>query len=143
VVPQANWNNLELNTGSAAGSLVKSDGAASTASVTWTSNNTWRSTTGNNAFPAGPNRVLMAGYLDTLDTTVGGISITVSDIDAALRTPAYDVFVYFLGDSGAARAATRHGGGGPILNPAAPQATAFVEIRADWTTRSMAHLLWD
>jgi hypothetical protein len=111
VVPQANWNNLTLDDGTSS-TLVKSDGtAAAGTSVTWASNNTWRSTgTTNNAFPAGPNRVLMAGYLDTLDTAAGGATVTVNNIDAAVRAPSYDVYVYFLGDSGANR------GGGYTIN---------------------------
>jgi hypothetical protein len=100
VIPQANWNNFTLNNGSSS-TNVKSDGSAATGmSVTWASNNTWRSTgTANNAFPAGPDRVLMAGYLDTLDTAAGGATVTVNNIDAAVRSPSYDVYVYFLGDS--------------------------------------------
>jgi hypothetical protein len=110
VVPQANWNNLSLDDGTSS-TLVKSDGTSATGtSVTWASNNTWRSTTGNNAFPAGPDRVLMAGYLDTLDTAVGGASVTVNNIEAAVRAPSYDVYVYFLGDSGENR------GGGYTIN---------------------------
>ena len=100
-LPQPNWNNLDTNIGTDVGGLVKSDGTASTATVSWNSNNTWRSTdTGNNAFSEGANRKLMAGYLDTLDTAAGAVSVTVNNIDAALRAPAYDVYVYFLGDSG-------------------------------------------
>jgi hypothetical protein len=113
VVPTVNWNNLTGATGTDVGGLVYNSGGAavpSSATVTWASNNTWRSTTGNNAFPEGPNRKLMAGYLDTLDTTAGGITITVTGLDAAIRAPAYDVYVYFLGDSGANR------GGGYTLN---------------------------
>ncbi|HJQ79108.1 MAG TPA: hypothetical protein VJ828_04090 [Lacipirellulaceae bacterium] len=110
-VPQANWNNLTLDDGTSS-TLVKSDGStAAGTSVTWASNNTWRSTgTTNNAFPAGPDRVLMAGYLDTLDTAAGGATVTVNNIDAAVRSPSYDVYVYFLGDSGANR------GGGYTIN---------------------------
>ena len=91
VVPQANWNNLTLDDGTSS-TLVKSDGSAATGtSVTWASNNTWRSTTGNNAFPAGPDRVLMAGYLDTLDTAAGGATVTVNNIENSVRLPSYDV----------------------------------------------------
>jgi len=135
VVPQANWNNLELNTGTDVGSLEYDNNGtpvASTATVSWTSNNTWRSTdTGNNAFPAGPDRVLMAGYLDTLDTTAGAISLTVNNIDAVLRTPAYDVYVYMLGDSGENRGGgyTLDDGSGPIVKYGSTMAgpTAHVE----------------
>lgn len=110
-VPQANWNNLTLDDGTSS-TLVKSDGSAATGtSVTWASNNTWRSTgTTNNAFPAGPDRVLMAGYLDTLDTAAGGATVTVNNIENSVRLPSYDVYVYFLGDSGANR------GGGYTIN---------------------------
>jgi hypothetical protein len=88
------------------------------ATVTWASNNTWRSTTGNNSFPAGPNRKLTAGYLDTLDTAAGAAMVTVSGIDAAIL-PSYDVYVYFVSDSGANRGGaytlTPGGGGTPIV----------------------------
>jgi hypothetical protein len=98
VVPQSNWNNLTGPNGSAASGLVLDNGAASTASVTWASPNTWRSTA-NNAFPAGPNRVLTTGYLDSNNTAAGGVNITVNGIDAAIRAPAYSVYVYFVGDN--------------------------------------------
>lgn len=114
VVPAKNWNNLTGATGSGVGSLVQDNNgtsSASTATVTWSSPNTWRSTTGNNSFPAGPNRVLTAGYLDSTDQAAGGVSITVNSIDAALRAPAYDVYVYFVSDSGANR------GGAYTLTP--------------------------
>jgi hypothetical protein len=119
VIPQANWNNLETANGTNVGSLEQDNGAASTATVTWTSNNTWRSTTGNNAFPAGPNRKLTAGYLDTLDTAVAGATVTVNNIDPALRARGYDVYVYFVGDSGANR------GGGYTLTSGAQSAVKF------------------
>jgi hypothetical protein len=122
VASQANWNNLALNNGSSGPLVYDKDGVSSTstASVTWASNNTWRSTTGNNSFPAGPNRKLMAGYLDTLETEAGQAMVTVSNIDAALRTPTYDVYVYFLGDSaeafrGGGYTLTPGGGGAPIV----------------------------
>jgi hypothetical protein len=134
VVPSANWNNLTGATGTGVGGLVYDSGGtalASAVSVSWTSPNTWRSTTGNNAFPEGPNRKLTAGYLDSGDTTATGISITVTGIDAAIRSPAYDVYVYFIGDSGEDR------GGGYTLNDGArtelkygssmSMPTAFVE----------------
>lgn len=107
VIPAANWNNLPGPTGTDVGSLVYNNASnAATPSgitVTWTSPNTWRSTTGNNMFPAGPNRVLTNGYLDSNNTAAGGVMITVNGVDAALRAPAYDVYVYFVGDSGANR----------------------------------------
>jgi hypothetical protein len=112
VVPQANWNNLTGATGANVGVLNYNNGGAavaSTASVTWSSPNTWRSGA-NNAIPAGPNRVLTSGYLDSTDTSAGGASVTVSNIDAALRSPGYNVYVYFVSDSPADR------GGGYTIN---------------------------
>jgi hypothetical protein len=106
VVPAANWNNLAGNAGTgAAGLFYNNAGApvASTATVDWSSPNTWRSTTGNNMFPAGPDRVLTAGYLDSTNAADGGVTVTVNNIDAVLRSPAYDVYVYFVSDSGANR----------------------------------------
>lgn len=105
VVPAANWNNLLGATGTGVGGLFYNNAGtpvASGATVTWTSPNTWRSG-GNNAFPAGPNKILTSGYLDTGNTAATGISITLSNLDAALRTPAYDVYVYFVSDSNANR----------------------------------------
>jgi hypothetical protein len=117
VVPQANWNNLETATGTNVGSLELSTGAASTATVTWSGPNTWRSTTGNNAFPAGPDRKLTAGYLDSNNTAAGGAMVTVNNIDAIVRSPRYNVIAYFVSDSGANR------GGAYTLTPSigAPQ----------------------
>ncbi len=109
VVPAANWNNLLLNTGSS-GSLVYSDGsAAAGVSVTWSSPNTWRSG-GNNAFPVGPDRILTSGYLDTGNTAENGISITVGSLAPGFTSSGYNVYVYFVSDSGADR------GGGYTIN---------------------------
>jgi hypothetical protein len=102
VVPVANWNNLTGNVGTnVTGLFYDNNGSAvaSSATLTWNSPNTWRSGT-NNAFPAGPDRNLLSGYLDTGDTTATGITITLSGIDAALRTNFYDVYLYFVSDSG-------------------------------------------
>ena len=112
VIAQPNWNNLTGPTGSDVGSLVyDNNGTAvpSTATVTWTSPNTWRSG-GNNQLPAGPQRKLMSGYIDTGNTAATAVSVTVSNIDAALRAQPYDVYVYFVSDSGGNR------GGGYTLN---------------------------
>jgi len=121
VVPQPNWNNLALNNGDTTTPvpipLLKDDGTPSGATVSWASPNTWRSTA-NNAFPAGsPDRKLTTGYLDSNNTAAGGVMISVNNIDAALRTPAYDVYVYFVSDSGADRGGgyTIDDGSGPIL----------------------------
>jgi hypothetical protein len=137
VYPAPNWNNLSGPTGMdvSGHSYTNATGGAvgSSAVVTWSSPNTWRSTTGNNAFPEGPNRKLTAGYLDTNDTAdpTGIASVTVTGIDAAVRTPKYDVFVYFVSDSGDNRGGgyTINDGSGPIVKYGSTMAspTDFVE----------------
>jgi hypothetical protein len=121
VVPAANWNNLFGAAGTDVTGLSYNNAGnpvASNVSLTWTSPNTWRSG-GNNAFPAGPNHVLTSGYLDTNDTAAGGVSITVSNLDAVFKAPAYDVYVYFVSDSGENR------GGGYTLNDGNSSVTKF------------------
>jgi hypothetical protein len=112
VVPAANWNNLFGASGNATGLVYNNNGSPVNSGVTvnWSSPNTWRAG-GNNAFPAGPNKNLTSGYLDSTDQTdAGRSSVEVLSIDAALRSPAYDVYVYFVSDSNANR------GGGYTLN---------------------------
>jgi hypothetical protein len=105
VVPQANWNNLTGPTGTGVTGLSYDNGGTATASsatVTWTSPNTWRSGA-NNAFPDGPDRKLVSGYLDTGNAANNGVTITVNNLDAAFTGVAYDVYVYFVSDSNANR----------------------------------------
>jgi hypothetical protein len=100
-VPQANWNNLTGADGMNVGDLERDNGAASTATVTWSSNNTWASLREgemNNNF-TGPDRNLMTGYLDSGDTVATATSVTVDNIDAAVRIPNYDVLVYMANGS--------------------------------------------
>jgi hypothetical protein len=100
VVPQANWNSIFANAGTdQAGNVYDNNGTAvnSTATISWASNNTWSSTRPgelNNNFPEGPDRIMMTGYLDSGDTAATATTVTVNNIDAPLRTPAYDVYVY-------------------------------------------------
>ncbi len=120
VVPQANWNNMAGSAGTNVGGLMVNTGgsaSASTATVTWSSPNTWRSTTGNNQFPAGPDRILTSGYLDSTDLLGGGPSITVNNLDSSLTSMGYDVYVYFISDSGLDRggAYTIDDGSGPVV----------------------------
>lgn len=105
VVPQANWNNLSGATGTGVSGLSYDNGgtaAASSATVTWTSPNTWRSGA-NNAFPDGPDHKLVNGYLDTGNAANNGVTITVNNLDTAFTSVAYDVYVYFVSDSNANR----------------------------------------
>lgn len=114
VVPSANWNNLTNASGSSSAIVADSSGTsvASPVSVTWSAPNTFRSGA-NNAFPAGPNRNLMSGYLDSGNTTATGVFVAVSNLPPAITLAGYDVYVYFLGDSGADR-----GGAYTITNQA-------------------------
>lgn len=94
-----NWNNLELNEGNSALTMdVQSASMASTATVSWTSNNTWSSQgrgEENNTAPAGDDRNLMTGYLDTTDVTV--TEVTVTGLDDVFTDMAYRVAVYIQG----------------------------------------------
>jgi hypothetical protein len=91
--PAGNWNNAAGASGTAS-SLVQSNGAVSSASVTWSSNNVW-STSITDA--AGNNR-MMKGYLDTSASST--TTVTVSGLPASLASGGYSVYVYRDGDNG-------------------------------------------
>jgi hypothetical protein len=99
VVASANWNSATGNSRAAALNLVDQNGTATTANVTWTSDNTW-------SLPIADspgNTRMMAGYLDT--GSGNPITIDVSGLPAA--TNGYDIYVYIDGDNGnAARTGT-------------------------------------
>ena len=131
VVPQAHWNNLNANNGSASALVASDAGAAlpTTIGVTWTSPNTWSSTgrgEENNQFPAGPDRTLMTGYLDS-DNAAGVVNIAVTGIPPEFTSGGYDVIVYALGGTSTDRyGAYTIGGETKILNSAA-NPTGYVE----------------
>jgi hypothetical protein len=105
--------------GNTVGSLERENGAASTATVSWAAEATWASLRPgevNNNFPAGPDRNLVTGYLDAGHDADEATTIAVHNIDAAVRTPAYDVFVYMANGSINAR-----GGGYTLLSGANTQ----------------------
>jgi hypothetical protein len=82
--------------------LERENGAASTATVSWTAEATWgslRPGETNNNFPAGPDRKLVTGYLDSGNSADEATTIAVHNIDAAVRTPAYDIYVYMANGS--------------------------------------------
>lgn len=105
-VVQANWNNINGQTGSTNGIMaVKKDNTTETTPVTvfFTSNGTWASTgrgEENNGFTGG-DKTLMTGYLDTGDATT--TSVTISNIPPALTGEGYDVYVYAMGGVAAGR----------------------------------------
>jgi hypothetical protein len=97
---QPNWNNASGITGNLANLVADNDGAAvnTTATVEWTSAGTWSSTgrgEENNAFPQGPDRALMIGYLDTGNATT--TTVTIQNVPQALTGSGYNVIVYALG----------------------------------------------
>ena len=82
VVPQANWNNAQGASGTVA-NLVNDTGAASGASLTYASNNTWGRDLSDT-----PNNNLLSDYLD------GGTGVPVTVTVANVPYPAYDVYIY-------------------------------------------------
>jgi hypothetical protein len=99
VLGTVNWSNLDLLSGGPSDATVDDDGVADVTgvTVTWTSNNTWSSTgrgEENNTAPAGDDRNLMSGYLDTSDVSV--TTVTVEGLDS-ITTNAYSVYVYVNG----------------------------------------------
>lgn len=95
------WNNTTTATSSATNLNLDNNGVslATTASVDWSSPNTWASTGRgevNNTAPAGNDFNLMQGYLDTGDVNGQGVSITVNNVPAQLGA-SYDVAVYIKG----------------------------------------------
>jgi hypothetical protein len=105
-VAQPYWNNFsgaasatDAN-GNFVPSIAQSDQGANsytTINVTWNANGTF-ATTGagaeNNMF-AGPDQVLLTGYLDTGDATT--TQVTLTGIPPEFTVPGYDVYVYTLG----------------------------------------------
>jgi hypothetical protein len=88
------WNNLTGNNGTKS-NLVDDAGLNSGVSVSWTSNNTWASQgrgEENNTAPAGNDRNLMTGYLDTNATQAATVSVDGVPFDGP-----YNVYVYTKG----------------------------------------------
>ena len=97
VVPRANWNNMAAlpNQGLPV-ALTDESGAASDASLTWSSNNTWRSA--NNA----ASQPLMDGYIDS-SAANPTITVTLSGIPFGV----YEVYVYVGSDGDGRTGRTR------------------------------------
>lgn len=89
VIATANWNSASGASRTTPLALIDETGAASGATVTWSSNNGWRVP----ITDAPGNARMMAGYLDTSDTSVTTVTV------AGLANAAYDVYVYADGDN--------------------------------------------
>jgi hypothetical protein len=106
VVPLTNWNSFAGATG-AAQPLNLDSGAASGASVGWTSNNLWDT---NITEATSSNHKMMLGYLDTTDTSITNVSVT--GLPASVTTGGYLVYLYYDGDNGGQTRAGRYEIGG-------------------------------
>jgi len=96
VVAQGNWNNKSGAAQATGQSLILSDGTATSATLTWSSPNTWDT----GASPTNQNASLLHAYLDnTLATnsiaTVTGLPASI----AGTGTTPYSVIVYMAGDT--------------------------------------------
>ena len=130
-LPQINWNNAPGASGTL-NDLVADDQGESvptSVSVSWSGPVTWSSTgrgEENNAFPDGPDRNMLTGYLDS-DNTAGGASVVnVSGLGPDFTENGYDVYVYCLGGvSGRGGYYTINGSQGKFgTSPANPSAHA-------------------
>ena len=94
IVPASNWNSFTGATQATGQALTDATGAATGATVTWTSNNTWNAPTqaGNNGFK------MMKGYLDSTDTSI--TTVTVANLPTSLTAAPYSVILYYDGDNG-------------------------------------------
>ncbi|MBE7501036.1 MAG: Ig-like domain-containing protein [Verrucomicrobiales bacterium] len=134
-VAQANWNNLELLNGTSTTIVGDAKGAsqATTATVTWTSNNTWASTgrgEENNQL-TGADKTLMTGYLDTGAATTS--TVTVQNLPAELTSAGYDVYVYLLGG-------VPNKGGGYRIVDASSGAVLKDYVKAQCSVNPTAHV---
>jgi hypothetical protein len=96
VVAQGSWNNAVGASSGAPLGLVDGTGAATGATVAWSSNNVWQTTIADQA----GNARMMKGYLDTGVAT----TTTVTVAGLAGNATGYSVYVYVDGDNpGASR----------------------------------------
>ncbi|HEY7115969.1 MAG TPA: PEP-CTERM sorting domain-containing protein [Tepidisphaeraceae bacterium] len=103
-IPSTNWNSLTNNTQATPQALMDSTGAATTATVTWNSNNTWNIP---GTDTPGDLR-MMKGYLDAADFSTAPAppasgnttTVTVAGVPAGIASSPYSVIVYYDGDNG-------------------------------------------
>ena len=87
-----NWNNA-IGTGGTISNAVNADGSATSASVTWVTNNTWSTGT---ADGLGSDADMMSGYLDNFHANG---SIVVSGLGSEFTSAGYEVLVYYQNDN--------------------------------------------
>jgi hypothetical protein len=103
VLNTVRWNNLTGADGTTPITLnadVAGTLTPTAATVIWSSPNTWASTgrgEENNTAPAGNNRSLMTGYIDTLGVGQEGASVTIANLPPVQGFPFFDVYVYTQG----------------------------------------------
>ncbi len=96
VVAKANWNNASGASSTSPLALVDATGAATTATVSWSSNDIWELSIADQP----GNARMMKGYLDTGNTTT--TTVTVAGLPSS--SSGYSVYVYADGaNSGASR----------------------------------------
>ena len=105
VVAMSHWNNATGAIRSTALVLADDAGAATTASVTWAANGTWKTPIADQV----GNRRLMNGYLDSSASSATTVTLS------GLPQRTYDVYIYADGDNGGdARSASYSIGGSGI-----------------------------
>lgn len=97
VIPASNWNSFTPKLQATPQPLNDSTGSATTAKVTWNSNNTWNAPNTPVVAPGDLN--MMKGYLDASDTSTTNVSVT--GLPSSITSAPYSVIVYFDGDNGA------------------------------------------
>ncbi len=94
VVAEPNWNNASGASSSSPLVLVDDTGAATTATVAWSSHNVWETPITDQP----GNARMMKGYLDTGNSTTTTVSVAGLPVHAG----GYQVYVYADGDNGSA-----------------------------------------
>jgi hypothetical protein len=94
VVPEPNWNNASGVSSASPLALVDDTGSATTATVTWSSNDVWETPITDQP----GNARMMKGYLDTSSNST--TTVTVAGLPAG--SGGYQVYVYADGDNGSA-----------------------------------------
>jgi hypothetical protein len=149
VLNTVRWNNL-TGADSTAPVVLSADVngtlTPTAATVIWSSPNTWASTgrgEENNTAPAGNNRNLMTGYIDTLGIGAEGASVTIANLPnlASQGLPFFDVYVYIQGGANDRGGTYTIGGSTKEHTVLAPFTGSFIEDTVDPGTTPMSNYL--